>query len=44
MTALRNWDRERGFVRPATPHPMGDLYVCWSPSALYVGSFVLDNV
>ena len=42
MTALKNWDRQRGFVPPATPHPMGDLYICWKPSALFVATFVVD--
>jgi hypothetical protein len=44
MGALKNWDRERGHVPPATPHPTGDLYVCWSPEALYLGTFVIDIV
>jgi hypothetical protein len=44
MRALVDWDRERGFVPPATPHAMGDLYVCWSPSALYLAAFVTDIV
>jgi hypothetical protein len=42
--ALQNWDRERGFVPPATDDPTGDLYVCWSPKALYIGLYVLDIV
>jgi hypothetical protein len=44
MNALKNWDRQRGYVPPGTPHPPGDLYVCWSPSALYLGAYVLDIV
>jgi hypothetical protein len=44
MRALVDWDRERGFVTPATPHPTGDLYICWSPAALYLAAFVMDIV
>jgi hypothetical protein len=44
MTALKNWDRVLGFVPAATPRPMGDLYICWSPAALYLGTFVFDIV
>jgi hypothetical protein len=42
--ALRGWDRERGFVKPATPFPVGDLYICWSPQAVYLGLCALDIV
>lgn len=44
MRALKQWDRERGLVRPNTEHPLGDLYICWSPTALYLGTFVIDIV
>jgi hypothetical protein len=44
MTALKNWDRVRGCVPAATPRPVGDLYICWSPTALYLGTFVIDIV
>jgi hypothetical protein len=44
MTALKGWDRQRGFVRPQTPHPLGDLYVCWSPHAIYLATYVIDIV
>jgi hypothetical protein len=44
MRALVDWDRERGFIPPVTPHPMGDLYICWSPTALYLAAFVIDVV
>jgi hypothetical protein len=44
MSALKDWDRERGFVPPSSAHPIGDLYVCWSPGALYLGVYVLDVV
>jgi hypothetical protein len=42
MTALKTWDRERGFVPPATENPVGDFYVCWSPEALYLATHVVD--
>ena len=42
--ALRKWDRERGFVKPATAHPLADLYVTWTPEALYLGLYSLDIV
>ena len=42
--ALKHWDRERGFVKPSTPFPVGDLYVCWSPRAIYLGLYALDAV
>jgi hypothetical protein len=42
--ALREWDRERGFVKPASPHPLADLYVCWRPEALYLGLYAQDVV
>jgi hypothetical protein len=44
MRGLRDWDRERGFVPTATKDPTGDLYICWSPKALYLGVYVLDIV
>jgi hypothetical protein len=44
MRALVDWDRERGFVPAATAHPMGDLYMSWSPDALYLAAFVTDIV
>jgi hypothetical protein len=42
--ALRNWDRERGFVKPTSEFAIADLYVCWSAEALYVGLFAQDMV
>lgn len=42
--ALREWDRERGFVKPASSHPLADLYVCWRPEALYLGLYAQDVV
>jgi hypothetical protein len=44
MLALKQWDRRRGFVPPVSQHPVGDLYICWSPDALYLATFVIDIV
>jgi hypothetical protein len=44
MTALKNWNRQRGFVPSSSPHPLADLYVCWKPEALYVGLYGFDYV
>ena len=40
--ALRQWDRERGFVHCASPNPLADLYVCWNRNALFLGLYALD--
>jgi hypothetical protein len=42
MRALKCWDRERGFVKCASPEPVADLYMCWSPTAIYLGLYALD--
>ena len=42
--ALKDWDRERGYVKPTSEHPMADLYVCWSPEALFLGLYAQDVV
>ena len=42
LLALRHWDRERGFVPPASHFPVADLYVCWDKSAIYVGVYAQD--
>lgn len=42
--AMRHWDRERGFVKPSSPYPMADLYLCWSPKALYLGLYAHDII
>lgn len=42
--ALKRWDRERGFVKPSTPAPVADLYLCWSTNALFLGLYALDIV
>jgi hypothetical protein len=44
MNALKTWDRTRGRISPSTPHSMGDLFLCWNPTTLYVGTFVLDII
>jgi hypothetical protein len=42
--ALRHWDRERGFVKPSSEFPVADLYVCWSPKAIYLGLYGFDII
>ncbi len=42
--ALKHWDRERGFVKPTTPAPVADLYVCWNTNAVFLGLYGLDIV
>jgi hypothetical protein len=42
--AMLDWDRERGFVPPASEESLSDLYLCWSPTALYLGLYSLDIV
>lgn len=44
QTALKHWDRERGFVPAASPFPLADLYMCWDPEALYLGLYALDPI
>jgi hypothetical protein len=44
MGALRDWDRDRGFVPAASTAPTGDLYICWSPEAIYLGVYALDVI
>jgi hypothetical protein len=43
-SALQHWDRERGFVKPASELPVADLYVCWDQAAFYVGLYSQDVV
>jgi hypothetical protein len=43
-SALRQWDRERGFVKPASEFPLADLYVCWNRKAIYLGLYAQDVV
>jgi hypothetical protein len=40
--ALKDWDRERGFVTPASEVPLADLYLCWNSRAVYVGLYAQD--
>jgi hypothetical protein len=40
--ALKDWDRERGFVKPASKYPVADLYVCWNSEAVYLGLYAQD--
>jgi hypothetical protein len=42
--AMKNWDRERGYIRAQTPAPLADLYVCWRPRAIYLGVHGWDAV
>jgi hypothetical protein len=41
--ALRQWDRERGFVKCSSPTPLADLYICWNRDALFLGLYALDS-
>ena len=41
---LKDWDRERGFVKPASEYPVADLYVCWNAHAVYLGLYAQDIV
>jgi len=40
--ALKDWDRERGFVKPVSELPVADLYVCWNKQAVYLGLYAQD--
>lgn len=40
--ALKDWDRERGFVKPVSKFPVADLYICWSQRAIYLGLYAQD--
>lgn len=42
--ALKQWDRERGFVPPSSPAPLADLYASWSSNSFYLGLYALDIV
>lgn len=42
--ALKDWDRERGFVKPVSEVPVADLYVCWNRQAVYLGLYAQDIV
>jgi len=40
--ALKDWDRERGFVKPVSEFPVADLYACWNSKAIYLGLYAQD--
>ncbi|WP_263368731.1 hypothetical protein [Edaphobacter bradus] len=42
--ALKNWDRERGFVEPASDKPLADLYISWDQHAIYLGLYAQDMI
>ena len=42
--ALKEWDRERGYVKPVSDYPSADLYVCWNAEAIYLGLYAQDVV
>jgi len=42
--ALKHWDRERGFVKPASEIAVADLYLCWDAKAVYLGLYAQDIV
>jgi len=42
MLALKDWDRERGFVPAASEFPVADLYVCWDRKGVYLGLCAQD--
>jgi len=37
MSGLKGWERERGFIPPASGFPFADLYACADSQALYLG-------
>lgn len=42
--ALKDWDRERGFIKPVSEFPVADLYVSWNRRAVYLGLYGQDFV
>lgn len=40
--ALREWDRERGFIPASSEAPFADLYLAWNPSGIWVGLYAMD--
>ena len=42
--ALLRWDRARGFVKPESAFPLADLYLAWTPRALYAGLYAQEVV
>ncbi|MFO1496941.1 MAG: hypothetical protein U1G07_00845 [Verrucomicrobiota bacterium] len=43
-TALKNWNREQGFIPPDSEFPLADLYICWDKDAVYLGLYSQDVV
>jgi hypothetical protein len=44
LGALKQWDRNRGYVKSSTDRPLADLYVCWAPDAIYAAVYAIDVV
>lgn len=42
--ALMGWDRERGFIPPASEFPLADLYLCWNRRSVFLGLYSHDVV
>jgi hypothetical protein len=42
--ALKEWNRERGFIPPVSQAPVADLYICWDRKAIYLGLYSQDIV
>jgi hypothetical protein len=42
--AIKNWDRDRGFVKPQSNAPLADLSLCWRPNALYLAVHGWDGI
>ena len=40
--ALKDWNHERGFVKPASQFPVADLYVCWNKDEICLGLYAQD--
>src|SRR5262249_55212961 len=40
--ALKDWDREGGFVPPLSEDSLADLYLCWDRRAVYFGLCAQD--
>lgn len=42
--ALKEWDRERGFVPTTSTNALADLYICWDKKSIYLGMISQDVV
>ena len=40
--ALRDWDRERGFVPAQSTAPFADFYLAWNYSEIWLGLYAMD--